>query len=574
MHFWFPTVISPLSGVTTTHVGFVAEYNNVHLFYRDGSSVFYKRSVDEGSTWSSAVTVATGAIDEAPLTQCIACNGKIVHVVYSRDVDDVSLPPKLYYKRSIDHGVTWGSEVTFDDGTALANDTKFRVSLVADGTYVHCFWAGDTTKMWQIKSTDDGATWGSKTEVVTGSSVERPEAELDGAVIHLTWTDKRHGSTSNGGEVYYNKSTDRGASWVGEQRITTTASQDTARPTVASNGNYVVLAWQHPIFTEDIKYKYSSDGGSSWSSEQTLTTTGQFEHAALTYAEGIFAIVYTQQDASPTATFSQISYDNGVTWEAALQTYVPSANTAAPLVQFSRRFLIMMDRANATSGVKITRSPLLEPEPLQDTLLDDFNRADDATPPPGSNWGNGLMLYTAGEGLAIVSNQLTRQSSGGYRQGGYWLADQPVEIDLVAELSAISTTLTEGMALALRFAPLGASTKTGYHIGTEIQSTTSLMTWTLTRQNGGSQTTLIVTADIPIFAVGDLFAITARGDLVMCWIKRVGQQWDPVMGEIDTTYIRKGKVGLDFMGGQNYKVTNLWSTTTVPNFRSSPPLLV
>lgn len=56
--------------------------------------------------------------------------------------------------------------------------------------------------------------------------------------------------------------------------------------------------------------------------------------------------------------------------------------------------------------------------PFNLSLIDDVDRADDATPPPGASWA-AINGRTAGEGLVVTSGSLARLSTGSYRQGNY-----------------------------------------------------------------------------------------------------------------------------------------------------------
>jgi hypothetical protein len=52
-------------------------------------------------------------------------------------------------------------------------------------------------------------------------------------------------------------------------------------------------------------------------------------------------------------------------------------------------------------------------------LVDDAERADDASPPPGSEWVQ-ISGRTAGQGLVVLGGRLTKQNAAGYRHGNAW----------------------------------------------------------------------------------------------------------------------------------------------------------
>src|SRR5512137_2934503 len=59
-----------------------------------------------------------------------------------------------------------------------------------------------------------------------------------GATIHVVWHDDRDGST----EIYYKRSTDSGARWGADTRLTTDASWS-ERPSVAVRDSAVHVVW-------------------------------------------------------------------------------------------------------------------------------------------------------------------------------------------------------------------------------------------------------------------------------------------------------------------------------------------
>lgn len=551
------------TGIAVSHCGFAAQGSEVHFVYRDGSNLQYRKSVDEGSTFTAAVTI--GSTEEVPLTLAIAVDGKYVHVVYCRDVLNVAAPPKIYYRRSIDGGITWDGEVTLDDGTGVGNNRFVRVSLLAEAGHVHLFWGtqNGTTFVPDVlsyrRSVDNGTNWTTETTLGGSTGAGRPEATLAGSTIHLVWTDTRDGSSNNGGETYYMRSTDRGVTWNTETNMSSSVNHQTARATISAYGTTVVLAWQDPAGSpgaEDILWRYSSDGGANWSAAATLVTgTGGQEHPAVGAVSGVVALCWTDQNDTPNTTHVKLSRDGGATWSTAQAIYTPSSDTAAPTIAFSKRFLMVLDRP-ATEGSALARSPVFEPDPSQVILLDDFNRADDSSPPPGSSWTNGVQTFVAGEGIVIVSNQATRLSTGGYRQGGYWNVRTYKDVDFVAEISAWTAAVNEGLALFTRLKDVGSGAVDGYSL--EFTHNGSTVDLSVIRMLNGVSTALNVTT--VTLAANDKIALTCRGDLIVGWHRAsAASEWTQLAAVLDSTYA-DGYVGVEFLNGQNTKLTTLWAS--------------
>ena len=88
--------------------------------------------------------------------------------------------------------------------------------------------------------------------------------------LHIVWDDNKAGNY----EIYYKKSSDRGATWTASRRLTW-ASGDSAFPAIAvdSSGQVHVVWYDGCVGNYEIFYKNSSDGGISWSKNQRLTWT-------------------------------------------------------------------------------------------------------------------------------------------------------------------------------------------------------------------------------------------------------------------------------------------------------------
>lgn len=580
----FMDVRTLTSGINPLWPHFVTVGRKIHFAYDDAGVLKYKRSVDEGNTWSTPITVES-VMDEIPLNQAIAASGQYVHVIYVRDKNQAGTPPTLYYKRSSDKGLTWGSEITIDNGVGGVNDSFMRAAIAVKGPYVHILWSSvtDGTFIPSVlnyrRSTDYGASFAAKVTPFAGATgAGRPDLIVENDNVYICWTDTRHGSNFNGGEPYFGKSEDNGASWTGETRMLTSANQSTARPCIAASDDVLIYTWQDPGVTagsEDLYYKRSTDGGDTWGAATLFASgTSSQEHCVVDAKGSIFAATWFSMGDTPHNTYFRYSDDYGLTWKAQQQMPAPAVNASAPRIFFGERLVGLVETLSGDDPV-LYLTPLLVDEPAQDTLLDDFNRADDSIPPPGTNWGNGVLTYAPGGGLAIVSNQITQADQiADYRQGGHWLADLAVDVDLVVEISAGSSTLSDGIDLAVRLIPSGESTKTGYCCNVDVISG-SVSEWSLFRADGTGQGTVALTQSSLQLSAGDFLAFIAREDLFIGWHKPISTGiWQQIAAGLDSTYIRRSKVGLEFLNGQTVKVTNLWATELVPNFRIQPPLFV
>jgi hypothetical protein len=115
------------------------------------TSVHYKRSSDEGKTWTGALKISSEHSDCHPPT--IAVNAGKVHlswVDYSESVDG-----ELYYTRSLDGGETWEKNRIL---IADANSSRYPL-LYCKGKNVFLIRQDVENKVYFMASYDEGLTW-------------------------------------------------------------------------------------------------------------------------------------------------------------------------------------------------------------------------------------------------------------------------------------------------------------------------------------------------------------------------------------------------------------------------------
>jgi len=107
----------------------------VHVVWQDArvgdSKLYYKRSTDSGNTWSADNRLT---IPYAAVAPSLISPGSMVHLVW-HDLRDGNLG-EIYYKRSSDNGTTWSSDVrlTFNP------DSSHSPSAAVAGPIVHVVW--------------------------------------------------------------------------------------------------------------------------------------------------------------------------------------------------------------------------------------------------------------------------------------------------------------------------------------------------------------------------------------------------------------------------------------------------
>lgn len=249
----------------------VVSGSTVHVVWMDFRNspvileIYYKRSEDGGSTWG-ADTRLTEANSYAEYPS-MAISGSVLHVVWT-DYRDAYGDYEIYYKRSADGGLTWEPDVR------MTNDQAYSgfPSVAASGSVVHVLWEEQRDgngEVYYLRSDDDGVTWGPETRLTNNSSDSwDPCVSVNDSVVHVVWMDKRDGSTY---EIYYKSSTDGGITWGPDTRLTN-ASGESWYPNIAVSGLIAHVVWQdNRDVNDEIYYKESTDGGTTWGEDIRLT---------------------------------------------------------------------------------------------------------------------------------------------------------------------------------------------------------------------------------------------------------------------------------------------------------------
>jgi len=177
-------------------------------------------------------------------------------------------PGSLMIDRSFDGGVTFGLDIVAQSITALPKNLSTTSGAgtfddVISGSYpviavdpsnsltVYMAYAADPagadeSDIFFIKSTDGGLTWSNPIRVnddITATDQFHPDiAVKPNGTIDIVWYDKRNGANDDSWDVYITKSTDNGASFAPNVRISdTTAASPTSTTNVPWLGEYLGL---------------------------------------------------------------------------------------------------------------------------------------------------------------------------------------------------------------------------------------------------------------------------------------------------------------------------------------------
>ncbi|MFA7359406.1 MAG: T9SS type A sorting domain-containing protein [Candidatus Kapaibacterium sp.] len=202
--------------------------------YRDGNDeIYYKRSTDGGINWGADTRLTNNG--SSSWYPSIAVFDTYVHVVWN-DVRNGN--NEIYYKRSTNGGINWGADIRMTNDIALS----YKPSIAVNGLLVHIVWEENrdqNSEIYYKRSIDGGINWGSDTRLTNSfSSSILPSIAVTGSLLHVVWTDIRDGNR----EIYYKRSTDDGINWVADIRLTNDGAYS-EYPSIASSGTLVHTVW-------------------------------------------------------------------------------------------------------------------------------------------------------------------------------------------------------------------------------------------------------------------------------------------------------------------------------------------
>jgi hypothetical protein len=248
-----------------------------HITWTDVTSgnyeIYYKKSTNGGTTW---ITKRLTWNSDDSWTPTIAVGSNIHLGVVWHDFSPGN--SEIYYKRSTNGGSTWTTRrLTY----SADNSLNPNIAVDSDNN-IHVAYYDLTTGKYQIfykRSTDGGVNWTTKRLTYNDGDSWKPAIAVDSDNhVHITWSDYTPGN----GEIYYKKSTDGGATWT--TRRLTYSDHYSLNPTIAvDSNNYIHIAWEEMIpVNREIYYKRSTDRGGSWTTSRLTWTSGQSMEPSIT----------------------------------------------------------------------------------------------------------------------------------------------------------------------------------------------------------------------------------------------------------------------------------------------------
>jgi len=306
--------------------------STIHLVYKSSSNgwgAFYRRSTDGGATWSADTALARfssaigGSMTDAVWDSTVHVLWAVFHGAYTQ----------VSYRRSLDRGITWQPEVLLTHDSARSEDPSVAVSE----SVVHVVWfdtrdssAGDA---YYERSLDNGATWGPETRLTVDSAiVYAPTVAAVDSLVHVAWIDRRGGGYQF--QIYYMRSTNWGATWEPEVRLTNNSGA-CLFPVLAASGRNVHIAWYDDrTGNKQLYYRNSTNGGLDWTPEIRLTQTStNSSNPAIALTGDTIHVVFCDDRSGDTELYYLRNPTGNVGTEEGLKPQARSQKPAASIVR-------------------------------------------------------------------------------------------------------------------------------------------------------------------------------------------------------------------------------------------------
>jgi hypothetical protein len=205
--------------------------------------IFYRRSSDGGVTWESKIRLTNDP--EISYFPSVAVSDTVVHIAWYDGKNTAYTD--IYYRRSIDGGISWEPEKRLTN----AAGPSFQPNLAASGFNVHLVWDdyrnGNDTEIYYKHSMDGGVTWSTDTRLSNLPLISsHPSVAIADTVVHVAWFDWQDGNP----EIYYRR--DPTGNTGVEEKIDTRCQISDARSKVFPNPfvSYTrILGYKQESFT-------------------------------------------------------------------------------------------------------------------------------------------------------------------------------------------------------------------------------------------------------------------------------------------------------------------------------------
>lgn len=228
----------------------------------------------------------------------------------------------IFYTISLDEGSSWSPETRLTADTAT--NTGVSVLQASNGS-IWLVWSSDRTGSYEIfykTSPDLGASWSNDTQLTfhPSDNLKPAVCQLSNGSIWVVWGSDR----TEDFELYLKTSSDFGASWSEDMRLTLDPNYYDKMPCVVETSDGLIWLFWSSDRTGKGDIYYKTYNGANWSEETQLVSGSTIESNtdAFQAQNGAIWVFFTSRQSSESATddvYYTCSSDNGVTWSGEVQ---------------------------------------------------------------------------------------------------------------------------------------------------------------------------------------------------------------------------------------------------------------
>lgn len=265
-------------------------------YYGGTASIYFRRSTDDGLTWSSRVKVGdTGSnLINAAYPDVVVDLQGVLHLAWLQIGQTATAGQVMYRKGSLD-----GS--TLSPAAALSGTQAAAFKLAVGGTAIFAAYQETSGAFQQVKfkiSRDNGDSWGNAQLLATSTATNgfTPWIWADSSDnLYATWT---QGSGSVGTQVMF-RYYDHQTGLANDVVIPTTSAGTCFSPRIVAQGNKTVAAWiNNNGGNLQTRMNVSSDLGLSWgASDGGFAAGNQASEPWLINDRGNVHLFYTYVDS-------------------------------------------------------------------------------------------------------------------------------------------------------------------------------------------------------------------------------------------------------------------------------------
>jgi len=233
----------------------------LHMVYERNGRLYYVNSSSNGTAWGIPKDIS-GSWGTAG-NPALATNGTALYVVYILN-DTVAV------RKSLNGGGSWIPPVDSPPEILGRADPSGFPAAAASGSHVYAAWRVLHSGRWVINASNATGTGPFSTPVTVSpeGNSSRPSMCMDQTNVYLVW---QQGPGQR--EIMFNRSP-IGGGWLSAPLDVSSTPGDSSNPSLACRSGSLYLVWQEMSGSNpEIVMKYSTDGGSSWSSNPSSVSS-------------------------------------------------------------------------------------------------------------------------------------------------------------------------------------------------------------------------------------------------------------------------------------------------------------